>query len=131
MTPRPAKTPNGIAWCDPDPKQTEPAFQPYAVCGDIPDPIARALNGLLDEVTSLKARITELEQEGVLIDNFLLVSAGRFREAEFRTLLATGPYPVRNAEQNLGDIKAQVAACARGATELKRLMSVFGRGSML
>ena len=39
------------------------AFQPYAVCGDIPDPIARALNGLLDEVTSLRARITELEQE--------------------------------------------------------------------
>ena len=46
-----------------DPTQTEPAFQPYAVCGDIPDPIARALSGLLDEVTSLRARITELEQE--------------------------------------------------------------------
>jgi serine O-acetyltransferase len=46
-----------------DPAQTEPAFQPYAVCGDIPDPIARAFNGLLDEVTSLRARITELEQE--------------------------------------------------------------------
>ncbi len=46
-----------------DPTQTEPAFQPYAVCGDIPDPIARALNGLLDEVTSLRARVTELEAE--------------------------------------------------------------------
>src|SRR5207245_9677097 len=42
---------------------TEPAFQPYAVCGDIPDPIARALNGLLDEVTSLKARLAGLEKE--------------------------------------------------------------------
>jgi serine O-acetyltransferase len=40
-----------------------PAFQPYAVCGDIPDPIARALNGLLDEVTNLKTRIAELEAE--------------------------------------------------------------------
>jgi len=39
------------------------AFQPYAVCGDIPDPIARALNGLLDEVTGLRARVSELEQE--------------------------------------------------------------------
>ena len=38
-----------------------PAFQPYAVCGDIPDPIARALNGLLDEVTTLRKRISELE----------------------------------------------------------------------
>jgi serine O-acetyltransferase len=43
--------------------QSEPAFQPYAVCGDIPDPIARALNGLLDEMTSLRARVAELEQE--------------------------------------------------------------------
>jgi len=46
-----------------DRTQTEPAFQPYAVCGDIPDPIARALTGLLDEVTSLRARVTELAQE--------------------------------------------------------------------
>ncbi len=38
------------------------AFQPYAVCGDIPDPIARALNGLIDEVTNLRARVNELEQ---------------------------------------------------------------------
>src|SRR5258707_5006288 len=42
---------------------TEPAFQPYAVCGDIPDPIARALSGLLDEVTGLRARVAELEKE--------------------------------------------------------------------
>src|SRR4030088_2847630 len=40
-----------------------PVFQPYAVCGDIPDPIARALNGLLDEVASLRARIADLESE--------------------------------------------------------------------
>ncbi|MBV8936548.1 MAG: serine O-acetyltransferase [Alphaproteobacteria bacterium] len=45
------------------PSETAPVFQPYAVCGDIPDPIARALNGLLDEVTGLRARVAELEQE--------------------------------------------------------------------
>jgi serine O-acetyltransferase len=38
-----------------------PEFQPYAVCGEIPDPIARALNGLVDEVASLRARVNELE----------------------------------------------------------------------
>src|SRR5207248_1418511 len=43
--------------------QPEPAFQPYAVCGDIPDPIARALNGLLDEVANLRARLAQFEQE--------------------------------------------------------------------
>jgi serine O-acetyltransferase len=42
--------------------EPRPAFQPYAVCGDIPDPIARALNGLLDEVTRLRAHLAELEQ---------------------------------------------------------------------
>ncbi len=72
-----------------------------------------------------------LAEEGVLIDNFLLVSEGRFREAEFRALLTSGPYPVRNPEQNLGDIKAQVAACARGAEDLKRLMGVFGQDVVL
>jgi serine O-acetyltransferase len=46
------------------PTEPKPDFQPYAVCGDIPDPVARALNGLLDEVTSLRARIAELEQQG-------------------------------------------------------------------
>jgi serine O-acetyltransferase len=38
-----------------------PSFQPYAVCGDIPDPIARALNGLVDEVSRLRVRVAELE----------------------------------------------------------------------
>jgi serine O-acetyltransferase len=38
-----------------------PAFEPYGVTGEIPDPIARALNGLLDEVASLRARVNELE----------------------------------------------------------------------
>ena len=45
------------------PGETRPAFQPYAVCGDIPDPVARALNGLLDDVTSLRARLAGLEKE--------------------------------------------------------------------
>src|SRR5690242_13692286 len=46
-----------------DPPASEPAFQPYGLCEDIPDPIARALNGLLDEVTSLRVRVAELESE--------------------------------------------------------------------
>lgn len=42
--------------------EPRPAFQPYAVCGDIPDPIARALSGLIDEVTSLRAHVAEIEE---------------------------------------------------------------------
>ncbi|MGE5268081.1 MAG: serine O-acetyltransferase [Thiohalocapsa sp.] len=40
-----------------------PAFEPYGVSGEIPDPIARALNALLDEVSALRARVGELEQQ--------------------------------------------------------------------
>jgi 5-oxoprolinase (ATP-hydrolysing) len=80
---------------------------------------------------SMPARSQRLEEEGVLIDNFLLVRGGTLREAAFRRLLTAGPYPVRNPDQNLGDIKAQVAACARGADELKRMMDVFGQDVVL
>jgi 5-oxoprolinase (ATP-hydrolysing) len=80
---------------------------------------------------SMPSNSKTLMEEGVLIDNFRLVSGGVFREAEFRALLASGPWPVRNADQNLGDIKAQVAACARGADELKRLMGVYGEDVVL
>jgi len=80
---------------------------------------------------SMPSNSTSLVEEGVLIDNLLLVSGGRFREAELRSLLGSGPHPARNIEQNLGDLKAQVAACVRGAEELQRLMNTFGRDVVL
>jgi serine O-acetyltransferase len=45
--------------------RSKPAeFVPYGTPGDeIPDPIARALNGLVDEVRALRARVVELERE--------------------------------------------------------------------
>ncbi len=68
-----------------------------------------------------------VEEEGVLIDDFLLVDAGRFREDETVALLESGRYPARNARQNIADLKAQVAACAKGAEELYRMVRHFGR----
>jgi 5-oxoprolinase (ATP-hydrolysing) len=65
--------------------------------------------------------------EGVLIDNQLLVDEGRFREVEMRALLTSGDWPARNIERNIGDLKAQVAACARGAAELRRVAGEYGR----
>lgn len=56
-----------------------------------------------------------IAEEGVLIDNALLVDEGRFQEAAMRELLASGPFPARNPERNLSDLKAQLAACTRGA----------------
>lgn len=68
-----------------------------------------------------------VEDEGVLIDNFLLAEGGRLREAETRALFGSGPHPARNIDQNLADLKAQIAACRRGAEELQRLVSHYGR----
>ncbi|WP_309627477.1 hydantoinase B/oxoprolinase family protein [Brevundimonas sp.] len=76
---------------------------------------------------SMPASSTTVEQEGVLIDDFLLVEGGRLRDAETRTLFASGPWPSRNVDQNMADLKAQVASCQRGADELNRMVAEFGR----
>jgi 5-oxoprolinase (ATP-hydrolysing) len=67
-----------------------------------------------------------LEEEGVVIDNFLLVDAGHFREAEFRRLLASAIYPARSPDVNVADIKAQVAANEKGVQELRGVVARFG-----
>ena len=67
-----------------------------------------------------------LAEEGVVIDDFLLVDEGRFREREFRNLLACGPYPARSPDVNVADIKAQLAANEAGARELNGLVSRYG-----
>ena len=71
-----------------------------------------------------------VEEEGVLIDNFLLVDAGRFREAEMTALLSSGRYPARNPTQNIADLKAQIAACEKGVQELRRMVRHFGQASV-
>ena len=60
-----------------------------------------------------------IEEEGVLIDNALLVDEGRFCEAEMRETLASATHPARNPDRNIADLRAQLAACTRG-TELLR-----------
>ena len=67
-----------------------------------------------------------IEDEGVVIDDFLLVDQGHFREAEFRALLAAARYPARSPDVNVADIKAQLAANAKGAAELARVVAQHG-----
>ena len=62
----------------------------------------------------------------MLIDHFKLIDQGDFREAELLTLLTAGEYPVRNPAQNLADLKAQVAANAKGVQELQAMVQHFG-----
>jgi 5-oxoprolinase (ATP-hydrolysing) len=67
-----------------------------------------------------------VEEEGVLIDNFLLVEEGRLREKEVAALLGSGAYPVRNVHQNIADLQAQIAANEKGVQELARMVAHFG-----
>ena len=69
---------------------------------------------------------TRIEEEGVQIDNFKLVDRGTLREAEILDLLRSGLHPSRNPEQNLADLKAQIAANEKGVQELRRMVGQFG-----
>ncbi len=62
-----------------------------------------------------------LEEEGVVIDNLLLLSAGAFQEQAFRNVLGGAKYPARNPEQNIADIKAQIASNAAAAQALSAI----------
>ncbi|PSB08071.1 5-oxoprolinase, partial [filamentous cyanobacterium Phorm 46] len=65
-------------------------------------------------------------EEGVLLDNFQLVSEGKFREQELLKILTTGDFPVRNPAQNIADLQAQVAANNRGVAELIEMVECYG-----
>jgi 5-oxoprolinase (ATP-hydrolysing) len=67
-----------------------------------------------------------VEEEGVLIDNFLLVEEGRLRELEAVALFGSGKYPARNVDQNMADIRAMIAANEKGVQELRRAVDHFG-----
>lgn len=69
---------------------------------------------------------TRIEEEGVQIDNFKLVEGGVLREREILALLASGEYPSRNPQQNLADLKAQIAANEKGVQELHKMVQQFG-----
>ncbi len=77
---------------------------------------------------SMPPNSQSVEEEGVLIDNVQIVTGGRFLDTEVRALLGSGRWPSRNIDQNIADLKAQIAACAKGASELRRISADYGAG---
>ncbi|PPD16531.1 MAG: 5-oxoprolinase [Methylobacterium sp.] len=75
---------------------------------------------------SMSPLAVNIEEEGVYIDNFKLVDAGEFREEALVKLLTGAKYPVRNIVQNINDLKAQIAANAKGVAELEKMIDGFG-----
>jgi 5-oxoprolinase (ATP-hydrolysing) len=75
---------------------------------------------------SMPSASTRVEQEGVLIDNWLLVQDGRLKEAETINLLTTAAYPSRDPATNVADLRAQIAANEKGISELRVMVDHFG-----
>ena len=67
-----------------------------------------------------------ISEEGIVIDNFLIVEDGKFRESEFIELLTDSDYPARNLDERINDIKAQIAAVNKGISELNNLVKKYG-----
>ncbi|MEO1968653.1 MAG: hydantoinase B/oxoprolinase family protein [Sphingomonadaceae bacterium] len=91
----------------------------YAEEGDTPDAFVAARGHHADiggiAPGSMPPESRNIAEEGVLIDNLLMVDAGRFCEAAVRDALADSEWPARNPGRNLSDLRAQLAACTRGA----------------
>jgi 5-oxoprolinase (ATP-hydrolysing) len=75
---------------------------------------------------SMPSASSRVEEEGVLIDNWLLVKHARLREAETMTLLTGAMYPSRDPATNLADLRAQIAANEKGIEELRAMVDHFG-----
>ena len=71
-----------------------------------------------------------IEEEGALFELFQLVSGNDFLEHELRQTLAAGRYPARNPDQNVADLRAQLAANARGSAEIERAVQRHGLGTV-
>jgi N-methylhydantoinase B len=74
---------------------------------------------------SMPPHSQNIEEEGILFDNFLLVEQGNFREDAVREILANHLYPARNPDQNIADFKAQIAANNRGVQELLKMVEQY------
>ncbi|MEL0290691.1 MAG: hydantoinase B/oxoprolinase family protein, partial [Alphaproteobacteria bacterium] len=70
-------------------------------------------------------------EEGVLINNFKLVDRGTYREAEMREVLTGAKYPARNPEQNIADLRAQLAANEKGVRELHKMVGQYGLDTVI
>lgn len=75
---------------------------------------------------SMPAHSHSVDEEGILFDGFHLVRRGQLREDAVREALAAGPYPARNPDQNVADLKAQLAANQKGTAELHKMCAQFG-----
>ncbi|MGH1503315.1 MAG: hydantoinase B/oxoprolinase family protein [Acidimicrobiales bacterium] len=79
---------------------------------------------------SAPADSTTVEEEGILFDDVLAMRDGELLVDDLRRRLTDGPHPARNPDQNLADLAAQLAACTKGADELRRVVDHYGAATV-
>ena len=67
-----------------------------------------------------------IEEEGVLLDALPVMAGGVLLEEKTRAAFLSGPHPARAVERNLGDLKAQIAACQAGAASVSEMITRHG-----
>lgn len=77
---------------------------------------------------SMPANSRHIDEEGILLDNLVLVRAGQLQRESIWQVLTSGAYPARNPEQNMADLCAQLAACECGARALLQTVQQYGVG---
>ncbi len=75
---------------------------------------------------SMPSSVNHIDEEGLLIDNFLIIRDGNFREHELIKMMSSCPYPVRNIHERIADLKAQIASCRKGEREIFNIIGRYG-----
>ena len=75
---------------------------------------------------SMPAESRHIDDEGVLIDDFALVRGGEFQKTAVRELLLGAKYPARDADKNIADMQAQLAANQQGIRQLEKAIERYG-----
>ncbi len=109
-------------------------IMPVFVEGDVPSFFiaARGHHADLGGIApgSMPPNSRSIDDEGILFDNMLIVDDGHFRDAAIAAHLVDSPFPARNPALNIADLKAQVAACQRGASALADLSAAHGTATV-
>ena len=79
---------------------------------------------------SMPSESHHIDEEGVLIDNFWLVRNGKLRLDETMALLTGAEFPSRNPQQNIADLKAQLAANQQGIRQLEKAIERYGMSTV-
>jgi 5-oxoprolinase (ATP-hydrolysing) len=75
---------------------------------------------------SMPAESRHIDDEGVLIEDFPIVLAGEFQMTAVRELLLGAKYPARDADKNIADMQAQLAANQQGIRQLEKAIERYG-----